>query len=181
MLAIGEADIYNEEKGGNSMKKTIGAVSLGCIVIYGLSLILLILAIFSQGTLVPALYGLENQAFVFPVAPVFTGVFMLAISILAFYFGLKDGMSAWLNILLLALPVVAMTPLSGLISGWQSVLCGRYFGQMLSSLSTVTQLCSLATILNPLAYAAYMVSGGMRIVYHHEIRKAAKQNASRKS
>lgn len=154
------------------MKKTICALSICSAVIYALSFLGAVSVIAFQSVLLPLIdYGWEAD-FVFPIAPVFSAFCMLALSLVALFTSFKKTMPLWLNILLIVLPVLAVTPLSSLIATlqWRFMTHDDGFN-ILSVFSVVNELITVAVGLSPLGYAAYLVCGGMRLAAHRKEKK----------
>ncbi len=155
------------------MKKTIRALNIVSMGIYGLSFLLLIVAILFQKALVPELLNPTwEQTFVFPTNSVLYGALMLGVSILAFILSGSEKLGSWVNILLIALVVLLLGPLSSYLGHLQSSNMEQ--ADTAVSLSYMNWLASYATCLNPIAYALFMVSGGMRITYRYMNKKIQK-------
>ncbi len=156
------------------MKKTIRILAAGGMGVYGLSFLLLTIAVVFQTALVPALLEIKQEVFIVPVSQVVYGLGMLALAIAAFFLSGSEKRGAWINILLIAAAVL-LIPLSSELGKLQNLVVGKFAGvQMVLSLNAVNTLTSYATCLNPVAYALFMVSGGMRITYQHMNKKIQK-------
>ncbi len=143
------------------MKIAARILSIGSAVIYVLTFLVQILAISLQTTLVPVLFELPDHVFMLPIAPVLSVLFMLVLAVAGIIVSFKDA-PIWVNILLVAIPVLMLTPLTNAVGYYQSKLV--FDGMLeLRSLSVMNTFMSYITCLTPLASGAYMVSGGMRI------------------
>ncbi len=154
------------------MKKTIRVLSISSTAIYALSFLLLLFAILLQTVLVPAISKGYEHKFVIPAAPIMQAVCMLGLSLLAVVLAGSDKTGWWVNLLLICVAVLAITPLYGVISAAQNAMIARTQGSMgVVSLSNVNVLAGYATVLSPVAYALLLVSGGMSITYKYMSKK----------
>ncbi len=147
------------------MKKAIRVLSMGSLIIYALSCAALLTVTLFQTPLVRLFYGYyRTHHFTVAFSQLFSAAAMLALSVIAFVAGVKDKRNVLLNILLVAIPVAVVTPVSWALSSVQTVLESQIRGtEYVISMSYVKNLASLCTGLNFLAYGAYMVCGGLRI------------------
>ncbi len=149
------------------MKKSIYALSVGSVAIYSISFVLMLIVIAFQALFAAKYYPYYEHTFVIPWSSVFSATYMMCLSILAFFLAGKEKSSVWVNIILIALPVIIVNPLTTLIQSFQTVSINKSdaveAALKSASLSHVNTMLGVVACLVPVAYAAYMVCAGMRL------------------
>ncbi len=147
------------------MKKLTSVLSVGSMAAYGFSFFSTFFVIVFQSLLKSMFF--ENSAyaqdFAVPLSPLFYNAGMLVLAIVAFLIIQKGNSPMWVNILLIALPILVLSPLTSGIAAVQSHLINGYGLHTALSYSLVNRLISYGNLLNAPAYGAYLVCGGIRL------------------
>lgn len=149
------------------MKSTIRIFILAAVAMLALTLLALFIVVICQNPLVRAIYNLDESYlsyFALPLAPIIRTLFMLAITIVLCIFINNQKLGIVFEIIFLALAVIILPLMVYGVNVLQPILIGTYKGAYhMAKTTSVTQLCSYASALYPVAQALCFVACGMSI------------------
>lgn len=155
------------------MKKAIRILSIIAAAIMVLTAVLFLAAVLLQGVLGPMLYHYPEtirEFFVFPAGQAVYILGVTAVTILLATTGGVEKIGIWVELLSAALIGVVLPLIQTALSVSQNVMLGELGGLAVAANAVVSNLCSYATFLMPVATTLALLAAGMSIAYKRMMR-----------
>ena len=156
------------------MKKAIRILSIIAAAIMVLTAVLFLAAVLLQGVLGPMLFGYPESVreyFAFPAGQPVYILGITAVTVLLATTGGAERVGMWVEILSAALIGIVLPLIQSVLSVAQNVMLGVQGGLAVAANAMVSNLCSYATFLMPVATTLALLAAGMSICYKRMIRK----------
>ena len=156
------------------MKKTIRILSIIAAAIMALTTVLFFAVVLLQSVLGPMIFNYPESISKFFVFPGGQAVYVLgitAVTILLATTGGVEKIGIWVELLSAALIGVVLPLIQSALNVAQNVMLGMQGGLALAANGMVTNLCSYATFLVPVATTIALLAAGMSICYKRMITR----------
>lgn len=155
------------------MKKAIRILSIIAAAIMVLTAVLFLAAVLLQGVLGPMLFGYPESVreyFAFPAGQTVYILGITAVTVLLATTGGAERVGMWVEILSAALIGIVLPLIQSVLSVAQNVMLGVQGGLAVAANAMVSNLCSYATFLMPVATTLALLAAGMSIAYKRMMR-----------
>ena len=156
------------------MKKAIRILSVIAAGIMVLTAVLFLAAVLLQGVLGSMIFGYPESVrdyFAFPAGQTVYILGITAVTVLLATTGGAERVGMWVEILSAALIGIVLPLIQSVLSVAQNVMLGVQGGLAVAANAMVSNFCSYATFLMPVATTLAMLAAGMSNCYKRMIRK----------